>query len=388
MNSALARSMFALAWPAGIPLLAAVVYAQLWATPGAAAGLWASLPYAAGGVAIALGWRFNRSRAVFAAATVLLAGEALTLGADAWVALLLPLNLVLFALLTDRGTFSTGGLLRWGLLAIQVQLVRTTPKSPAWLADPLVALSLPTSLAQPALVAFAMAALVILGRFARRRGALESGLLGALVAMFFALHAGPDTLARHLYWSAAGIVLALAVVETGHTLAFRDELTGLPSRRALQESLARLGGRYTLAMVDVDHFKKFNDKHGHDAGDDVLRLVAAKLARVGGGGRAYRYGGEEFTVVFSGDDVEAARPHLEALREGIADARFTVRATIRPARKPARPKKPARSKQLSVKVSIGAAERRGRETPEAVLKRADKQLYAAKKAGRNRLHTA
>ncbi len=65
--------MFALAWPAGIPLLAAVVYAQLWATPGAAAGLWASLPYAAGGVAIALGWRFNRSRAVFAAATVLLA---------------------------------------------------------------------------------------------------------------------------------------------------------------------------------------------------------------------------------------------------------------------------------------------------------------------------
>lgn len=387
MSSALARSMFALAWPAGVPLAAAVLYAQLWAAPGSTAGLWSALPYIAGGLALALGWRFNRSRAVFAAAIVLLAGEALALGADAWVAVLFPLNLALFALLTDRGSFSVAGLLRWALLGAQVQLVRTTPHPPGWLVDPLVAVSLPTPVAQPALAAFAVAALVTLGRLARRRGAIESGLLGALVAMLFALHADPDTLARHLYWSAASVVLALAVVETGHTLAFRDELTGLPSRRALQESLARLGGRYTLAMVDVDHFKKFNDKHGHDAGDDVLRLVAARLARVGGGGRAYRYGGEEFTVVFPGDDVEAARPHLEALREGIAEARFTVRATLRPARKPARPKTPARAKQLSVKVSMGAAERRGRETPEAVLKRADKQLYAAKKAGRNRLHT-
>ncbi len=388
MRPAFARSMFALAWPAGVPLVAAALYLQLWATPGGAAGLWSALPYLAGGLAIALGWRFNRSRAVFAAASVLLAGEGLAMGADGWVALLLPLNIALFGLLSERGTFSVSGLLRWSLLAVQVQLVRTTPRPPEWLLDPLVAVAIPTPLAQPALAAFLVAGLVILSRFARRRSALESGLFGALLAMLFALHAGPDTLARHLYWSAAALVLALAVVETGHTLAFRDELTGLPSRRALQESLDRLGGRYTLAMVDVDHFKKFNDKHGHDAGDDVLRLVAVELGRVGGGGRAYRYGGEEFTVVFPGDDVESARPHLETLRERIADARFTVRATVRPAKKPARPKKPRRPKQLSVKVSMGAAERHGRETPETVLKRADKRLYSAKKAGRNRLHTA
>ena len=348
-------------------------------------GLWVALPHIAAGLAVALGWRFNRSRAVFAAATIILAGEGLARGAEAWVAVLLPLDLLLFALLADRGTVSMRALPRWALLIAQVQWVRTTPTPPAWLTEPLVALNIAGSVGQPALVVFAVAALVLGGRLFRRRGALDAGLFGALLAMLVALYAGPEGFGRHLAWSAAGLLLVLAVVETGHTLAFRDELTGLPGRRALQEALDRLGGRYVLAMVDVDHFKKFNDKHGHDAGDDVLRMVAGRLARVGGGGRAYRYGGEEFTVVFSGDDLDAAAPHLEALREDIAGASFNVRAAIRPARKPKQPKKPAKPKKLSVKVSLGAAQRKSGESPAAVLKRADQKLYKAKKAGRNRL---
>ena len=95
--------------------------------------------------------------------------------------------------------------------------------------------------------------------------------------------------------SAAGVILIVALLAESHRLAFRDTLTGLPGRRALEERLRSLGGRYAVAMVDVDHFKKFNDTHGHDIGDQVLKLVGARLAEVGGGGIAFRYGGEEFS---------------------------------------------------------------------------------------------
>ena len=60
------------------------------------------------------------------------------------------------------------------------------------------------------------------------------------------------------------LILAAGVLETSHGMAFRDELTGLPARRALNEALLKVGRRYTVAMVDVDHFKKVNDRYGHD----------------------------------------------------------------------------------------------------------------------------
>ena len=87
-------------------------------------------------------------------------------------------------------------------------------------------------------------------------------------------------------------------------------------------------------MCDVDHFKKFNDTYGHDAGDQVLRMVASKLSHVGGGGRTFRYGGEEFLVVFRGRSASEAKPFVESLRCSIADAGFVLRSPDRPARKP------------------------------------------------------
>jgi diguanylate cyclase (GGDEF)-like protein len=182
-------------------------------------------------------------------------------------------------------------------------------------------------------------------------------------------------------------VLLLGLVHESHRLAFRDELTELPGRRALNESLAVLEGRYAVAMVDVDHFKKFNDTHGHEVGDQVLRLVASELRRVGGGGRAFRYGGEEFTVLFVGRSAREALPHLEALRTAVRKARLTLRAQDRPVRKPRAPaRRRSGAKQVSVTVSVGAAERDDRNrTPAQVLKAADKALYRAKATGRNRV---
>ena len=78
-------------------------------------------------------------------------------------------------------------------------------------------------------------------------------------------------------------MIVAAVVHEAYQMAYRDELTGLPGRRALNDRLERLGRNYVIAMADVDHFKKFNDTHGHDVGDEVLKLVASQLRKVGGG---------------------------------------------------------------------------------------------------------
>jgi diguanylate cyclase (GGDEF)-like protein len=139
-------------------------------------------------------------------------------------------------------------------------------------------------------------------------------------------------------------------------------------------------------MVDVDHFKKVNDRHGHDIGDQVLKMVASRLTQVRGGGMAFRYGGEEFAVLFSGKGVGAALPHLEQLRESIETSAFTLRHKSRPKNQPARAPKQVGRNRLAVTVSIGVAERGGDATrPGAVVKAADQALYRAKQTGRNRI---
>jgi diguanylate cyclase (GGDEF)-like protein len=139
-------------------------------------------------------------------------------------------------------------------------------------------------------------------------------------------------------------------------------------------------------MIDIDHFKKFNDTHGHHVGDQVLRKVAAALAQVGGGGQAFRYGGEEFAVLFSGRSVDETLRHLEQLRQAIEESEFLVRAPDRPLKKPAAAPVLRASKTLHLTISIGAAEpTRRAATPNKVLDAADTALFRAKQAGRNRV---
>ncbi|OGK98098.1 MAG: hypothetical protein A3D33_07520 [Candidatus Rokubacteria bacterium RIFCSPHIGHO2_02_FULL_73_26] len=139
-------------------------------------------------------------------------------------------------------------------------------------------------------------------------------------------------------------------------------------------------------MLDIDHFKRFNDEHGHDAGDQLLRMVGATLTRTEGGGRAFRYGGEEFAILFPGRSAVDALPHLEALRRAIEATGFTLRGRDRPTQKPKRPVAAGPRRKLSVTVSIGVAESDGGEAdPREVVKAADRALYRAKGAGRNRV---
>ena len=243
------------------------------------------------------------------------------------------------------------------------------------------------SLIQLSYPVFIAAFLLLAYQYWRHPRPLHAAQLVGLLGLFWMLPKTfilPFTL--NIMCSQVMLMIAAAVAHEAYQMAFRDELTGLPGRRALNERMQRLGRNYVLAMSDVDHFKKFNDTHGHDVGDQVLRLVASKLSKIGGGGKAYRYGGEEFALVFAGKTLEECMPHLEVIRESIATYNIHLR------NQDSRPQDDNQGRQrragasassVSVTVSIGVAERVEQRAPEQVLKSADQALYSAKGAGRN-----
>ena len=151
--------------------------------------------------------------------------------------------------------------------------------------------------------------------------------------------------------------------------------------------------------MDIDHFKSINDNYGHDTGDQVLRLVASKLARVGGGGEAFRVGGEEFTILFPNRSASGVLDYLDLMRLNIENSTFRVRSgqerrkISRNAdrRKGTKGKAPGNSRTstfISVTVSIGVAESRSKASMDEIIEEADQALYRAKKGGRNRIEIA
>ena len=167
-----------------------------------------------------------------------------------------------------------------------------------------------------------------------------------------------------------------------------DELTDIPNRRALDERLSHLSGEYAIAMMDIDHFKAFNDNYGHDEGDNVLRLVGSVLSQELGD-KVYRYGGEEFCAVFKGVSAEDAYMFANKVRRKLEERIFYIRKP-NSKREPTSPfdRKRAKKngKKVQITISIGLANpNKKAKTVDAVIKLADKALYKAKKKGRNRV---
>ncbi len=209
--------------------------------------------------------------------------------------------------------------------------------------------------------------------------------LGIFIILVMVLQLKSSVYALNIYFSTAMFLCLYAVVQESWRMAYLDELTELPGRRALREKFQSISGVYTVAMLDVDHFKKFNDSYGHDTGDAVLRMIAAKMKKVSGGGYPYRYGGEEFTVVFPGKSIAESEIHLESLRKNIADMPFVVN---RQGRRNASNNRRKKSKIVQVTVSIGLSDSRNTKSNAwGIMKQADKALYRAKKNGRNQLAT-
>ncbi|HTI67321.1 MAG TPA: GGDEF domain-containing protein [Caulobacteraceae bacterium] len=164
--------------------------------------------------------------------------------------------------------------------------------------------------------------------------------------------------------------------------AMTDGLTNLANRKAFDEALAKAcvaadasGAPMTLAVVDIDHFKRFNDTWGHQTGDQVLRYVASVIGRLGDEPRvAARYGGEEFNLLFPGEAVGVVAGLLEEIRHEIAGRTLKRRST---------------NEDLgAVTISIGVAQRYPKESASSLIERADTALYSSKRSGRNRVTNA
>jgi diguanylate cyclase (GGDEF)-like protein len=187
-----------------------------------------------------------------------------------------------------------------------------------------------------------------------------------------------------------GFICLYSVYKLYWQNVYIDELTGVPNRRAYNEELKKLGRKYTIAMLDIDHFKKFNDSYGHKEGDNVLRYVAAHL-KDSSKSKVFRYGGEEFSIIYPGYKVKDVLERLEYVCESLSGKKFYIRMS-----ETKRSQKTEKDrgidisdlKQVRVTISIGVAQRNDKfRTIDDVIEAADKALYQAKKKGRNQVVT-
>jgi diguanylate cyclase (GGDEF)-like protein len=365
-------------------------------------------PYIILAVGVILSWRFHRSNLALVIFVLFLSerslfyfgtGGSFAFGYDNIVLLtngvLLPLNIALFYLIKKRGLLNPGGIASIVFILLQplvvYLLLRMQPDLFNYLPQQLIEQkqleNLPLS--QPVLFVNGVIILVFFIGALFDRASLARGFFWTLVTALLALIAKSNGQSATLYYCGSGLIIIVSVIETAYAMAFKDELTGLPARRALNTALHGFNKDYAIAMLDIDFFKKFNDRFGHEVGDQVLCMVASHLRRVGGGGKPYRYGGEEFTILFSGKSKADAIPHLERLRQSIEAAQFGLRDKNRPKKPPKKSKKSkTTAKTVTVTISIGVAEsNRSRVKTASVMKAADQALYRAKKRGRNCIAT-
>src|SRR6266480_4633796 len=374
LNPLLLRILQWVAVPAAILVAAALAVAAGQTLPRSLSGLIGVGPYIVLLLGAAISAWFNRSRALIMLASLLAAYAGYNLASDLGpqsfalkavltaFAVLVPFNVLLALAFPERGVRQYRNY-RWLLLGLAEILVviwiayagRSSLSGTAWrdVLDHWLLRSPPTPIVARIMLVAAFAA--ALARTWPRRGPkelrkeprpLDMGIAAALVAFFVGCEWATTPLAFGAFMSAAGVILLAAVLQESHRLAFRDELTNLPSRRALEERLTGLGP-------------------------------------------TYRYGGEEFCVLFSDRTLEQALPHLEQLRKDIEDYRMAVRSGDRPRERATGSRLRATrapEKTLSVTVSIGAAERDDTLIrPTLVIRAADEALYRAKRAGRNRV---
>ncbi|WP_181873124.1 GGDEF domain-containing protein [Fontibacillus phaseoli] len=365
-------------------------------------------PYVLLLIGTVISWKFNRSREFFILVVLGLCLAAVTslpvipgktapmnpVDIYSVICLMIPFNIGLFSFFKERGILSLWGGIRIGIILAQVLAAfwLMNPEQANLLAlvrrDFLPGLHSFTPVPQSALVFFFAALAILVLKQIRNRSSQDISFIGVLCAVFFVLHDQRDPFQYSISFAASGMIMITSIIQDSYSMAFSDELTGLPSRRALKQDMMKLGINYAMAMLDIDHFKKFNDTYGHDTGDEVLKLVASTIKDVTGGGKAYRYGGEEFTILFPGKSINEVVPHLEELREKVSKRAFTLRRTGRQKNKSKRKSRSnsrsAKQKQIYITISIGVSQKSEKnKTPDTVMKSADTALYRAKKKGRN-----
>jgi|APHig6443718053_1056840.scaffolds.fasta_scaffold71213_1 diguanylate cyclase (GGDEF)-like protein len=402
------RHLSHLILPLIILVLSWLLFSKVAALSAAQQELLLMAPYLLSVIAFLSGYHFRRGRVcllvLLTAAGYYLFKNYLDVGTETpnallvycSLAVLLPFNLLIVSLMSEKGLSGATGRMRLCFLCGQLLLLWLCLYQGGqgfWLALTRPLLQAPILLNLPipqlSLILLLLAAGVSLWKTWQRPAPVEGAFIVVALSFGIILARISVPFVMTIFSGTVCLVLILAIIQDSHNMAFRDDMTGIPSRRALNELLRSLGSKYVIAMVDVDHFKRFNDTYGHDVGDQVLKVVAGRLMAVSGGGRSFRYGGEEFTVVFSGKGAKDAAPHLEKVRQAIEEYKMALRSDDRPKDnakgQDARTKKHA-GRDVSVTVSIGVAESGGRySTAEEVIKAADAALYRAKNSGRNQV---
>lgn len=311
------------------------------------------------------------------------------------VAILLPINIIAHNLLKERGIISRHGLKRLSATLVQVLLLAML----LWFGSKTMHRPLNTvlidalrfkSLHMPQLaqLGFFAAIIVITAKNILNPSTLNLNQFIVVLASLLAIQFARNELFGSLFIALASGSIMIAILLNSYSLAYLDELTGLPSRRALKQELSSLGKKYSVAMLDIDHFKKLNDTYGHDVGDQVLKMVAARIRKVPGASKAFRYGGEEFTVLFPNKTLAEAHENAKEICKAIAKSPFVLRSQRRPKKKPPFLTKSRATKKIDVTISIGVAQKTGRhKTAQDAIKAADNALYRAKEKGRNRACT-
>lgn len=395
------KSLFTLIAPGALVMCAAGMLLHFFPESPVLAQAAHGYPLVALAVAMLVAWRMHRSRVLLTTMLLLAIHGGLHAFAldseEAAVAIatvLLPITVAGLALSADRNIATHYVLSQTVLVALLVAAAAVAVTFAADQVGPILTREFIspiytewTHLPQIGIVTALVGLGIITAIALYREKAVDAGLGWATFAAILSFTVPTGSTARGIWMLAAGLILIIALIEASYILAFHDDLTGLPGRRVLAQTLAALRPPYTVAIVDIDHFKTFNDRYGHDVGDDVLRMVATRLANVTGGGRAYRSGGEEFTIVFPGRTKQEVLPHIEQLREAVAEARFTLRRKPRPRKgEQKRGTRSINEKRLGVTISVGLAGVDARNiTPDSVVKAADKAMYRAKRGGRNRV---
>lgn len=377
-----------------------------------------SFPYFILLISIAMGWRYNNTGLILSSFILIVAFLGIRLINQqnetllvATIMFLLPLNIVSFSLIDKKHFFSAIGITCILIIILQIftviymHMISTgihvqksefeifnkffTLKPSDRLSIHLNNFFLNKSflgiknISGPAIFSNFFAIIFLCVLYIVKKNMIYVGYIGSIITALMGLSSSKLIPDASIFFIFSGLLLIFSKIETSHLKSYIDELTGLPGRRALNETLVNLGRKYTIAMMDIDHFKKFNDTYGHKTGDEVLKMVAVKLSNTTGGAKTFRYGGEEFTAIFRGKIIDDTLPHLEKLRQTIENSPFVVRSKSRnKANKSA--KGSSTKKTVHVTVSIGVASpNKANSTPELVIKSADKALYKAKKAGRN-----
>ena len=311
------------------------------------------------------------------------------------ISFLLPINLCVFAFMKRRGDMKWQSI--WFLGAILLQGCGVAfiyqykslgfgafleYSSIKW------ALLERIPLSQLALFAFGIAFVYYLFLYIRTRGVIEHAFCWALISIFYALALSRIGPVSSIYFSTAGLILVISVIENIYVEGFQDEVTDLPTGKSMHGILSQLDRGYTVALIEVDNFERLKDNHGRRVSKQVLRSVGSKLTSVAGGGKPFHYGGEVFAIVFPGMFLQDALPHMEELRQTIKKLGPILQSQKSPGKKP---KKLNRveilANKVPVTVSIGVTERSDIDmNPQQAIQKAEEALGIAKREGHDRMN--